>query len=92
MLKIITNNHIIMCRTLLDTGSIQATFVNMRTAEALGAAGIQAGTSGRVIVCEAVGGCAYSGSSIKFPLCIDNELNGREEVIVLSAMVLDTLD
>jgi hypothetical protein len=48
MLKVSINNKTIMCRTLLDTGSIQATFVNMRTAEVLGAAGIHAGVrSGR---------------------------------------------
>jgi hypothetical protein len=81
-----------MCRTLLDTGSIQATFVNMRTAEALGAAGIQAGTSERVRVCGAVGECAFSGSSIEFPLYIDNEMTNREEVIILSAMVLNAHD
>jgi hypothetical protein len=64
----------------------------MRTAEALGAAGIQAGISGRVRVCGAVGGCAFSGSSIVFPLSINNEITGGEEVVMLSAMVLDTPD
>jgi hypothetical protein len=92
MLKININNNVIMCRTLLDTGSIQATFVNMRTAEALGAAGIQAGTNGRVRVCGAVGGCAFSGSNIVFPLSINNEITGGEEVVMLSAMVLNTPD
>jgi hypothetical protein len=90
ILKININNNVIMCRTLLDTGSIQAKFVNVRTTEALGAAGIQAGTSGRVRVCGAVGGCAFSGSSVVFPLSINNEITGREEVVMLSDMVLDT--
>jgi hypothetical protein len=44
MLKVSINNKTIMCCTLLDTGSIQATFVNMRTAEALKATGIHART------------------------------------------------
>jgi hypothetical protein len=89
MLKVSVNNKTIMCRTLLDTGSIQATFVNRGTAEALGAAGIHAGVRSRARVCGAVGGCAFSGSSMEFPLCINNEVKGREEVIRLYAIVLD---
>ena len=41
-------------------------------------------------ICGAVGGCAFSGSSMEFPLCIDNEVTTREEVIRLYAIVLDT--
>jgi hypothetical protein len=62
----------------------------MRTAAALGAVGIQACTSERVRVCGAVGGCAFSGSSMEFPLFINNELTNREEVIILSAKILNT--
>jgi hypothetical protein len=37
-------------------------------------------------------GCAFSGSSIVFPLSINNEITGGEKVVMLSAMVLDTPD
>jgi hypothetical protein len=56
----------------------------------LAAAGIPEGVRSRVRICGAVGGCAFSGSSMEFSLCIDNEVTNREEVIRLYAIVLDT--
>ena len=89
LLRLEANDISIFCRTLLDTGSLQATFMNVRTARRLAAMGLHASVGRRVRVCGAVGGCAYSGSSIEFSLWINNEITNREEKIKLCAIVLD---
>jgi hypothetical protein len=84
------NHHITTLLTLLDTGSLQGSYINQRALAKLRDVGLKAVASGQVRVCGALGGCARAAASVVIPLTVFNEIKGRDEVLSITAVILET--
>jgi hypothetical protein len=86
-----TNGNSAILRTLIDTGSLQGSYVNKEALRTLNELGLTTSVSDRVRVCGATGGCTHTTTSIIVPVTLFNELTKKEEVILIRANVLDTI-
>ena len=87
--KVIHNNKSIIIRTLLDSGSLQANYLDHRTfTRKLGLTPKQNRSKVHGIFGEK-GGCAKCSLSLVIPLVIDSEVTSHEKTIVIEAKALE---
>ena len=76
--------------TLLDTGSLQNSYINQRALAKLKGVDLRVIASGQIRVCGALGGCSRAAASVVIPLTVFNEVKGRDEVQSITAVILET--
>ena len=89
--RVLLNNKSISILTLIDSGALQANYLDHRTLQRLTSLGLtpRASTSNVCGIFGREGGCHNCRLSIVIPLTINSEVSGHEEVIVIEAHVLE---
>jgi hypothetical protein len=89
-LRVRFNNINTTLLTLLNTGSLQGSYINQRALAKLRDVGLKVVASGQIRVCGALGECARATASVVIPLTVFNEVKGRDEVLSITVVILET--